>query len=228
MTTRHNFIIAIDGFSSCGKSTVAKALAKKLKFVFIDSGAMYRAVTLYFIREGIDVEDDVAVAQALENIHIDFIPNLEKTEIHLNDEDISDEIRQMYISDKVSEVSTIKAVRQAMVAQQQKLGRRRNIVMDGRDIGTTVFPDADMKIFMTADPQVRANRRYLELTNKGEQVTMDEIVKNLAHRDHIDSTREESPLRKADDAIILNNSYMTQEDQLKFVIEEYTKRRASK
>ncbi|GEM63988.1 cytidylate kinase [Sphingobacterium faecium NBRC 15299] len=228
MTTRHNFIIAIDGFSSCGKSTVAKALAKKLKFVFIDSGAMYRAVTLYFIREGIDVEDDAAVAQALENIHIDFIPNLEKTEIHLNDEDISDEIRQMYISDKVSEVSTIKAVRQAMVAQQQKLGRRRNIVMDGRDIGTTVFPDADMKIFMTADPQVRANRRYLELTNKGEQVTMDEIVKNLAHRDHIDSTREESPLRKADDAIILNNSYMTQEDQLKFVIEEYTKRRASK
>ncbi|MEJ5092490.1 (d)CMP kinase [Sphingobacterium faecium] len=228
MTTRHNFIIAIDGFSSCGKSTVAKALAKKLKFVFIDSGAMYRAVTLYFIREGIDVEDYAAVAQALENIHIDFIPNLEKTEIHLNDEDISDEIRQMYISDKVSEVSTIKAVRQAMVAQQQKLGRRRNIVMDGRDIGTTVFPDADMKIFMTADPQVRANRRYLELTNKGEQVTMDEIVKNLAHRDHIDSTREESPLRKADDAIILNNSYMTQEDQLKFVIEEYTKRRASK
>lgn len=228
MTTRHNFIIAIDGFSSCGKSTVAKALAKKLKFVFIDSGAMYRAVTLYFLREGVDVEDEAAVAQALENIHIDFIPNLEKTEIHLNDEDISDEIRQMYISDKVSEVSTIKAVRQAMVAQQQKLGRRRNIVMDGRDIGTTVFPDADMKIFMTADPQVRANRRYLELTSKGEHVTMDEIVKNLAHRDHIDSTREESPLRKADDAIILDNSYMTQEDQLTFVIEEYTKRRASK
>lgn len=228
MTTRHNFIIAIDGFSSCGKSTVAKALAKKLKFVFIDSGAMYRAVTLYFLREGIDVEDEAAVAQALENIHIDFIPNLDKTEIHLNDEDISDEIRQMYISDKVSEVSTIKAVRQAMVAQQQKLGRRRNIVMDGRDIGTTVFPDADMKIFMTADPQVRANRRYLELTSKGEHVTMDEIVKNLAHRDHIDSTREESPLRKADDAIILDNSYMTQEDQLTFVIEEYTKRKASK
>lgn len=228
MTTRHNFIIAIDGFSSCGKSTVAKALAKKLKFVFIDSGAMYRAVTLYFLREGIDVEDEAAVAQALENIHIDFIPNLEKTEIHLNDEDISDEMRQMYISDKVSEVSTIKAVRQAMVAQQQKLGRRRNIVMDGRDIGTTVFPDADMKIFMTADPQVRANRRYLELTSKGEHVTMDEIVKNLAHRDHIDSTREESPLRKADDAIILDNSYMTQEDQLTFVIEEYTKRKASK
>lgn len=214
MTTRHNFIIAIDGFSSCGKSTVAKALAKKLKFVFIDSGAMYRAVTLYFLREGIDMKDDKAIAEALENIHIDFIPNDDKTEIHLNDEDISDEIRQMYISDMVSEVSTIKAVRQAMVKQQQKLGRRRNIVMDGRDIGTTVFPDADMKIFMTADPQVRANRRYLELTNKGEQVTIDEIVKNLAHRDHIDSTREESPLRKAEDAIVLDNSYMSQEDQL--------------
>ncbi|MCW2263621.1 MULTISPECIES: (d)CMP kinase [Sphingobacterium] len=228
MTTRHNFIIAIDGFSSCGKSTVAKALAKKLKFVFIDSGAMYRAVTLYFLREGIDMKDDKAIAEALENIHIDFIPNVDKTEIHLNDEDISDEIRQMYISDMVSEVSTIKAVRQAMVKQQQKLGRRRNIVMDGRDIGTTVFPDADMKIFMTADPQVRANRRYLELTNKGEQVTIDEIVKNLAHRDHIDSTREESPLRKAEDAIVLDNSYMSQEDQLTFVIDEYTKRRASK
>lgn len=228
MTTRHNFIIAIDGFSSCGKSTVAKALAKKLKFVFIDSGAMYRAVTLYFIREGIDLADEQAVAEALNNIHIDFIPNAEKTEIHLNDEDVSDEIRQMYISDKVSEVSTIKAVRQAMVAQQQKLGRRRNIVMDGRDIGTTVFPDADMKIFMTADPQVRANRRYLELTSKGEEVTIDEIIKNLAHRDHIDSTRAESPLRKADDAIVLDNSYMTQEDQLTFVIDEYTKRRASK
>jgi len=228
MTTRHNFIIAIDGFSSCGKSTVAKALAKKLKFVFIDSGAMYRAVTLYFLREGIDMKDDKAIAEALKNIHIDFIPNVDKTEIHLNDEDISDEIRQMYISDMVSEVSTIKAVRQAMVKQQQKLGRRRNIVMDGRDIGTTVFPDADMKIFMTADPQVRANRRYLELTNKGEQVTIDEIVKNLAHRDHIDSTREESPLRKAEDAIVLDNSYMSQEDQLTFVIDEYTKRRASK
>ncbi|UIR57970.1 (d)CMP kinase [Sphingobacterium sp. SRCM116780] len=228
MTHRHNFIIAIDGFSSCGKSTVAKALAKKLKFVFIDSGAMYRAVTLYFMREQIDLENGEAVANALENIHIDFIPNSDKTEIHLNDEDISDEIRQMYISDKVSEVSTIKAVRTAMVAQQQKLGKRRNIVMDGRDIGTTVFPDADLKIFMTADPQVRAARRYLELLSKGEQVTMEEIIKNLAHRDHIDSTREESPLRKAEDAIVLDNSHMTQEDQLTFVIDEYTKRRASK
>ncbi len=198
MSGRHNFIIAIDGFSSCGKSTLAKALAKKLKFAFIDSGAMYRAVTLYFIRHKIALDDQEAIESALKDIHIDFIPNAIKTEIHLNDEDISEEIRQMYISDKVSDVSAIKAVRVAMVAQQQKLGSRRNIIMDGRDIGTTVFPDADLKIFMTADPKVRAARRYLELTEKGEDVTLEEVVENLATRDRIDSTRAESPLRQAD------------------------------
>lgn len=228
MSTRHNFIIAIDGFSSCGKSTLAKALAKKLNFVFIDSGAMYRAVTLYFIREQIDMNSEEAVSKALDLIHIDFIPNIEKTEIHLNDEDISDEIRQMYISDKVSEVSALKAVRKAMVAQQQKLGKRRNIIMDGRDIGTTVFPDADLKIFMTADPMVRAERRYLELTAKGEHVTMKDVMENLAHRDHIDSTREESPLRQAEDAIVLDNSDLNQDEQLEFVIGEYMKIKESR
>ncbi|MGJ1286568.1 (d)CMP kinase [Sphingobacterium spiritivorum] len=228
MSTRHNFIIAIDGFSSCGKSTLAKALAKKLNFVFIDSGAMYRAVTLYFIREQIDMNSEEAIRKALDLIHIDFIPNIEKTEIHLNDEDISDEIRQMYISDKVSEVSALKAVRKAMVAQQQKLGKRRNIIMDGRDIGTTVFPDADLKIFMTADPMVRAERRYLELTAKGEHVTMKDIIENLAHRDHIDSTREESPLRQAEDAIVLDNSDLNQDEQLEFVIGEYMKIKESR
>ncbi|MGJ1267382.1 (d)CMP kinase [Sphingobacterium spiritivorum] len=228
MSTRHNFIIAIDGFSSCGKSTLAKALAKKLNFVFIDSGAMYRAVTLYFIREQIDMNSEEDISKALDLIHIDFIPNIEKTEIHLNDEDISDEIRQMYISDKVSEVSALKAVRKAMVAQQQKLGKRRNIIMDGRDIGTTVFPDADLKIFMTADPMVRAERRYLELTAKGEHVTMKDVMENLAHRDHIDSTREESPLRQAEDAIVLDNSDLNQEEQLEFVIGEYMKIRESR
>lgn len=228
MSTRHNFIIAIDGFSSCGKSTLAKALAKKLNFVFIDSGAMYRAVTLYFIREQIDMNSEEAINNALDLIHIDFIPNTEKTEIHLNDEDISDEIRQMYISDKVSEVSALKAVRKAMVAQQQKLGKRRNIIMDGRDIGTTVFPDADLKIFMTADPMVRAERRYLELTAKGERVTMKDVMENLAHRDHIDSTREESPLRQAEDAIVLDNSDLNQEEQLEFVIGEYMKIKESR
>ncbi len=218
---RKNFVIAIDGFSSCGKSTVAKALAKELNFVFIDSGAMYRAVTLFFLRNQIDLTDHAAVVQALSDIHIDFVPNELQTEIHLNGEDISDEIRQMFVSDMVSEVAALKEVRQAMVAQQQKLGARRNIVMDGRDIGTTVFPDADLKIFMTADPQVRAERRFLELTSKGEKTSMEEVVANLSHRDHIDSTREESPLRQAEDALILDNSSLTQEDQLSFVIQKY-------
>lgn len=222
---RENFIIAIDGFSSCGKSTVAKAIAKKLNFVFVDSGSMYRAVTLYILRNNVDLEDTEAINKALENIHIDFIPNTEKTQILLNGEDISDEIRQMEVSEKVSEVSAIKEVRRAMVAQQQQLGARRDIVMDGRDIGTTVFPDADLKIFMTADPLVRANRRYAELTSKGEQVSLEEIIENLAHRDHIDSTREESPLRQAEDAIVLDNSNLTQDQQLEFVLQEYQKRK---
>lgn len=217
---RTNFIIAIDGFSSCGKSTVAKALAKELNFVFVDSGAMYRAVTLYFIRHNIDFQDKLQIINALEHIQIDLIAHTTHTQILLNNEDVSVEIRQMEVSSKVSEVSTIKEVRQAMVAQQQKLGARRNIVMDGRDIGTTVFPDADLKIFMTASPSVRAERRYAELTAKGEQVTMEEIQENLAHRDHIDSTREESPLRQADDALILDNSALTQEEQLKFVLDQ--------
>jgi|SRR5690606_6310843 cytidylate kinase len=222
---RENFIIAIDGFSSCGKSTVAKAIAKKLNFVFVDSGSMYRAVTLYILRNNVDLEDNEAINKALENIHIDFIPNTEKTQILLNGEDISDEIRQMEVSEKVSEVSAIKEVRRAMVAKQQQLGARRDIVMDGRDIGTTVFPDADLKIFMTADPLVRANRRYAELTSKGEQVSLEEIIENLAHRDHIDSTREESPLRQAEDAIVLDNSNLTQDQQLEFVLQEYQKRK---
>ncbi|MCA5005766.1 (d)CMP kinase [Sphingobacterium bovistauri] len=222
---RENFIIAIDGFSSCGKSTVAKSIAKKLNFVFVDSGAMYRAVTLYFLRNKISFTDSEAINSALENIHIDFIPNTEKTQILLNGEDISDEIRQMEVSEKVSEVSAIKEVRRAMVAQQQQLGARRDIVMDGRDIGTTVFPDADLKLFMTADPMVRANRRYTELMAKGERVTLEEIIENLAHRDNIDSTREESPLRQAEDAIVLDNSNLTQQQQLDFVLNLYNQRK---
>ncbi|MEJ5054503.1 (d)CMP kinase [Sphingobacterium sp. MYb382] len=213
-----NFIIAIDGFSSCGKSTVAKALAKNLNFVFVDSGAMYRAVTVYFLRHEIDLTNNEQVETALANIHIDFVPNTEKTQILLNGEDVSDEIRQMYISDNVSEVSAIKAVRTAMVAQQQQLGKVKNIVMDGRDIGTTVFPDADLKIFMTASPEVRATRRYAELTANGDRVSIEDVKANLAHRDHIDSTREESPLRQAEDAIVLDNSELCQEEQLAFVL----------
>ncbi|WP_437919776.1 (d)CMP kinase [Sphingobacterium sp. LRF_L2] len=225
---RKNFIIAIDGFSSCGKSTVAKALAKQLNFVFIDSGAMYRAVTLYFLRNNIQLHDLETINEALENIHIDFIPNAEKIQVILNDEDVSEEIRMMYISDNVSEVSAIKEVRHAMVTQQQKLGKRRNIVMDGRDIGTTVFPDADLKIFMTASPSVRAERRFAELSAKGELVSMEDVIENLAHRDHIDSTREESPLRQAEDAFVLDNSDLTQEQQLSIVLEEYLRRKQKK
>ncbi|RQP15696.1 (d)CMP kinase [Parapedobacter defluvii] len=216
---RTNKIIAIDGYSSCGKSTLAKALAKELHFVYIDSGAMYRAVTLYFIRNGIPITDTEKVTQALAVIHIDFHNENGRTVILLNGEDVSEEIRQMYVSDYVSEVSAVKAVRSAMVAQQQQLGQRRNIVMDGRDIGTTVFPDADLKIFMTADPKVRAERRYLELKNKGENITLEEVFENLAHRDYIDTTREESPLVRAEDAIVLDNTDLNEEEQLQFVID---------
>lgn len=214
-----NFVIAIDGFSSCGKSTVAKALAKELNFVFIDSGAMYRAVTLYIQQNQIDINNEQAVSTALENIHIDFIPNPEKTQILLNGTDVSDAIRTMEVSEYVSEVSALKSVRKAMVKQQQDLGMKRNIVMDGRDIGTTVFPNADLKIFMTASPQVRAERRFAELSAKGEVLTMEEVKENLSHRDHIDSTREESPLRQAEDAVVLDNSELNQVEQLNFVIQ---------
>ncbi|MDM1048272.1 MULTISPECIES: (d)CMP kinase [Sphingobacterium] len=219
-----NFVIAIDGFSSCGKSTVAKALAKKLNFVFVDSGAMYRAVTLYFQRNNVSLSDDIAIQTAIENIHIDLVPLVDKTQVLLNGEDVSDAIRTMEVSEYVSEVSAIKAVRHAMVKQQQALGAKRNIVMDGRDIGTTVFPNADLKVFMTASPQVRAERRFAELTAKGEVITMEEVKENLSHRDHIDSTREESPLRQADDAVVLDNSELNQEEQLAFVVDLVNKR----
>lgn len=216
---RKNHIIAIDGYSSCGKSTLAKALAKKLHYLYIDSGAMYRAVTLFFLRNQVSLTDDSAIAEALGNIQIDFETSPEKTAVFLNGEDVSEEIRQMYISDHVSEISALKAVRQAMVAQQQALGQRRDIVMDGRDIGTTVFPDANIKIFMTADSKIRAERRYLELKKKGEDITLEEVFENLAHRDYIDTTREESPLIRADDAIILDNTDMDEQEQLQFVID---------
>lgn len=218
-----NYIIAIDGFSSCGKSTVAKALAKELNFAFIDTGAMYRAVTLYFLRHNIDFLDEKAIKEALTNIQIDFVPNGDITHILLNGEDVSLEIRKMYVSDKVSEVSAIKQVREVMVAQQQELGKRRNVVLDGRDVGTTVFPHANLKIFMTASADVRAKRRFEELKAKGDISTIEEIRANLAHRDHIDTTREESPLRQAEDAIVLDNTNLTPAEQLKFILDRYNK-----
>lgn len=213
-----NFVIAIDGYSSCGKSTLAKALAKKLHFIYIDSGAMYRGVTLYFLRNGTDLNDPIALEKALTEIHLNFQSHENQVHITLNDEDISDEIRQMPVSGKVSMVSAIKAVRTEMVRQQQRMGRSKNIVMDGRDIGTVVFPQADIKLFMTADPKIRAERRYQELIRKGEKVSLKEIYDNLALRDHQDTTREESPLIRAEDAIILDNSYINEEQQLEFAL----------
>lgn len=213
-----NIIVAIDGYSSCGKSTLAKALAKKLNFIYIDSGAMYRAVTLFFLRNNIDLRNLESVKNALSEIHVDFKTTDNQTLITLNGEDVSKEIRQMPVADKVSTVSAIKDVRIEMVRQQQRMGRSGNIVMDGRDIGTVVFPNADLKLFMTADPQIRAERRYNELIGKGEKVVMEEIFENLAKRDHQDTTREESPLIQADDAVVLDNSYIDETQQLEFAL----------
>lgn len=223
MAPRKNTIIAIDGYSSCGKSTLAKALAKRLGYIYVDSGAMYRAVTLYFMRQGIDLTDEAAVEKALAEIQIDMHEERGRLYIFLNGEDVSSEIRQMSVSEQVSEVSALKQVRQELVAQQQALGRRRNLVMDGRDIGTRVFPQADLKLFMTADPKVRAQRRFLELQAKGEDTTMEEVVENLAHRDHIDTTRDESPLERAADAILLDNTHLTEAEQLDFALAEVEK-----
>ena len=216
-----NCIIAIDGYSSCGKSTIAKSLAKNLNFIYVDSGAMYRATTLYFLRNGIDWHNHDSVEKALKGVHIELHLENDQTQVLLNDEDVSEEIRQMPVSQSVSKVSAIKEVRKAMVALQQKMGKTKNIVMDGRDIGTTVFPNAQLKIFMTAEPLIRAERRYKELEAKGEKITMREVLDNLKERDHADTTREESPLRKADDAIVLDNSHISPEQQLEFVVNLY-------
>ncbi len=215
-----NIVIAIDGYSSCGKSTLAKALAKKLHLIYVDSGAMYRAVTLYFLRNKIDITNKDAVKLALNNIHLNFHSRDYQTHITLNDEEVSEEIRQMPVSEMVSEISAIKAVRVEMVKQQQRMGASKNIVMDGRDIGTTVFPSAQVKIFMTADPKIRAERRYKELKLKSEDVSLEEIFENIAHRDFLDTTRKESPLVRAKDAIILDNTMLTQKEQLEFALEQ--------
>ncbi len=215
-----NIVVAIDGYSSCGKSTLAKALAKKLHFIYVDSGAMYRAVTLYFLRNAVNINIHDEIIDALHHIDLNFHSRDYKSHILLNGEEVSDEIRQMPVSENVSKVAAVKEVRQAMVKQQQKMGKSKNVVMDGRDIGTTVFPDAQVKFFMTADPKIRAERRFKELEAKGEQVTLEEIFENIAHRDYEDTTREESPLVRADDAIILDNTRLTEEEQLAFALEK--------
>lgn len=215
-----NIVVAIDGYSSCGKSTLAKALAKKLHFVYVDSGAMYRAVTLYFLRNNTDLNHHDLIIDALDHIDLNFHSRDYQSHILLNGEEVSEEIRQMPVSENVSRIAAIKEVRKAMVRKQQKMGKSKNMVMDGRDIGTTVFPDAQIKLFMTADPKIRAERRYNELIAKGENVSLEEIFDNLAHRDFQDTTREESPLVRADDAIILDNTNLTEEEQLDFAIEK--------
>ncbi|MEP2770743.1 MAG: (d)CMP kinase [Fulvivirga sp.] len=209
-------VIAIDGYSACGKSTTARALAEILGYTYIDSGAMYRAVTLYFHKHHVKLTNDKEVRNALDNIEIDF--NLNKksgvADTFLNNLNVEDEIRKMYISEKVSPVSSIKAVRDAMVAQQRKLGKRKGVVMDGRDIGTVVFPEAELKVFMQADIYIRAGRRQAELLEKGQLVDLSEIMDNLQQRDHLDTTREESPLKKADDAVVVDTTFLTLEEQV--------------
>jgi cytidylate kinase len=214
-------IVTIDGWSSCGKSTLAKQLAKELGYVYIDSGAMYRAVTLYFLRNHIDWTDTKEVKAALKNIVIEFQYNeiSQQSEVVLNGENVEYVIRDLVIAEKVSDVAAIKAVRTFAVAQQQKLGKKKGIIMDGRDIGTTVFPNAELKIFMTADTAVRVERRFKELYNKNPNISIEEVKSNLEMRDYIDSNRKISPLRKAEDAVEINNTNMSIEEQLKIALD---------
>jgi cytidylate kinase len=211
----HKINIAIDGHSSCGKGTLAKNLAKELNYVFIDSGAMYRAVTLYILNEGLTLEEVTADPAVLGNIKITFEYDPEKSffETHLNGVNVESEIRSMRISQFVSPVSTLVVIRDFLVAQQKKIGKNKGVVMDGRDIGTVVFPDAELKIFMTASSEIRAKRRYEELQKKGVFVNYQEVLHNIRERDHIDSTRDASPLAKAEDAITLDNSAMSKDEQ---------------
>ncbi|KAA6347910.1 Cytidylate kinase [termite gut metagenome] len=220
--------IAIDGFSSCGKSTMAKDLAGQIGYIYMDSGAMYRAVTLYAIENGIikeDAIDEEKLRHHLNNVRITFRLNLQtqSPDTYLNDMNVEDKIRSMEVSAKVSPVSTLGFVRTAMVAQQQRAGKEKGIVMDGRDIGTVVFPDAELKVFVIASAQIRAQRRYDELKAKGKETDFDEILKNVKERDYIDQNREISPLRKADDAILLDNSQMTLTEQKEWLLEQYHK-----
>ena len=228
MKQNNKIVIAIDGFSSCGKSTMAKGLAKRIGYIYIDSGAMYRAVTLYCINHNlIDVNliDENSLKKQMQNIHIEFKINTQsgRPETWLNGKNVEQEIRSMQVSNLVSPVSALKFVRTAMTTQQQALGKAKGIVMDGRDIGTTVFPHAELKIFVTASAETRAKRRLDELKAKGENISYQEVLKNVQERDYIDQNRSESPLKKADDAILLDNSDMTLEEQDKWLYEQYQK-----
>ncbi|MGB3008124.1 MAG: (d)CMP kinase [Chitinophagaceae bacterium] len=214
-------IITIDGWSSCGKSTLAKQLAKELGYVYVDSGAMYRAITLYFLRNNIDLAEKKEVKEALKDINLEFIfnPKSNISEMYLNGENVEYLIRDLIIAEKVSDVAAIKEVREFAVAQQQRMGDKKGIVMDGRDIGTVVFPKAELKIFMTADNAIRVQRRFKELYAKNPNVTIEEVKNNLEMRDYIDSHREVSPLKKAADALELDNTNLTEPEQFKRALE---------
>ena len=226
MAELRKIIIAIDGYSSCGKSTMAKAIAKNLEYRYIDSGAMYRAVTLFIQTHDVSLEqlENMTTDQInsmMDHIHITFHVNPETgfSEVYLNEVNVEKYVRDLRVSDWVSPVSAIPAIRHRLVAQQKSYGQQKGIVMDGRDIGTSVFPDAELKIFMTARKELRAKRRFDELNQKGFMVTFDEVVKNIQDRDFRDTNRSESPLRKADDAIILDNSDLTEQQQMEFAME---------
>lgn len=224
--------IAIDGFSSCGKSTMAKDLAREIGYIYIDSGAMYRAVTLYSIENGIfqgDTIDTEALKSKMKDIHISFRidPETGRPNTYLNGVNVENKIRTMEVSSKVSPISALDFVRSAMVEQQQAMGRKKGIVMDGRDIGTTVFPDAELKIFVTASPEIRALRRYDELKAKGQDASFEEILENVKQRDHIDQNREVSPLRKADDALLLDNTELSIPEQKEWLFELFNQKTKS-
>ena len=214
-------IITIDGWSSCGKSTLPKRLAKELGYIYVDSGAMYRAITLYFLRNNIDLAEKKEIKEALKNISLEFSKNTQngKTEIYLNGENVEYLIRDLVIAEKVSDVAAIKEVREFAVAQQQKMGAPKGIVMDGRDIGTVVFPKAELKIFLTADNAVRVERRFKEMFEKNPNVTVEEVKNNLEMRDYIDSHREVSPLKQAKDARVLDNTDLTEKQTFEKALE---------
>ena len=217
----NKIIIAIDGFSSCGKSTLAKAMAKALEYVFVDTGAMYRAIALYFLRNNISFTDHNSILVALDKIELRFKYNTEsqKSDMYLNGENVEQEIREMHVSQKVSEVASIPAVRDFAVAQQQAMGVDKGIVMDGRDIGTVVFPNAELKLFVTADPAIRLERRYQELLQTNPAISKEEVSANLKQRDLMDSTREHSPLRQAEDALVLDNTNLDRAQQFELAMQ---------
>ncbi len=221
--------IAIDGYSSCGKSTFAKELAKRLNYIYIDSGAMYRAVTLYCLQQNLIKNKSINKTQLLNslkdiNISFNYEPGNQVFEVYLNGINQTEEIRSIEVSNNVSPISKIKEIRKKMVEMQRELGRNKQIVMDGRDIGTVVFPHSDIKIFMTADPEIRAQRRYKELIEKGQDINYTEIEKNIRERDYIDENREFSPLKKAEDAILLDNSHISVKEQMIWIMDIINKK----